>query len=337
MFSFSAPGLSWTGAMRIYINGALYAEQDAKISILDDSFLSGRGIREHFVCREGMFFHLDERLEYLKTFAAELKMEFPWQMGDIKEALASTYDMNGFNGDDALLTLILSAGASPCCCAYANAGSGEKEKKATPAEEGEEVKPVEKTKPAEKPVKAMCEHATEPSLIILAKAHSREESANVSLVSLENFPLGDKILQWERYTLGKLGTFLAQAEAKQKSADGAILADGNGVICGCTKGDLFAISGKDIFTPALDRPWFLGKFLHPILPGTDEMQITEKQLRLQDLSAVTECFIIRPCGKVVPVVKVNGTPIGDGDVGSATKITITSLPPKIKTECRPTF
>ncbi|MDR2677495.1 MAG: aminotransferase class IV [Puniceicoccales bacterium] len=315
--------------MKIYIDGALYAERDAKISTLDDSFLSGRGIREHFVCREGMFFHLDERLEYLQTFAAELKMDFPWQLGDIKDALANTYDMNGFNGGDALLTLILSAGSSPCCCACASAENGEKGQKATSEKTDVEVKSAEKT--------AKVECGPAPALVILAKALSREEPAGISLASLENFPLGDKILQWERYTLGKLGTFLAQAEAKQKAADGAILADANGVICGCTQGDLFAISGKDIFTPALDRPWFLGKFLHPILPGVDEMKVSAKQLRLQDLSTATECFLVRPCGKVVPVVKINGTPVGDGNAESATKIIATSLPQKIRSECRSAF
>ncbi|MDR0727766.1 MAG: aminotransferase class IV [Puniceicoccales bacterium] len=317
--------------MKVYIDGALYAERDAKISILDDSFLSGRGIREHFVCREGTFFHLDERLEYLKTFAAELKMKFPWPAGDVKEALASTYDMNKFNGDDALLTLIISTGANPCRCTCSDAESGEQEKKAAPGEFDGEVKP------AEKPVKVECGHATKPSLIILAKVLSRDESANASLVSLEHFPLGDKILQLERYTIGKLGTFLAQAEAEQKTADGAILVDANGVICGCTKGDLFAISGKDIFTHTLDRPWFLGKFLYPILPDADDMKVTEKQLRLQDLSAASECFLIRPCGKITPVVKINGTPIGDGNMGTVTKIIITSLPQKIRNACRPAF
>jgi branched-subunit amino acid aminotransferase/4-amino-4-deoxychorismate lyase len=342
MFPFFTPGLTWTKPMKVYINGALYAERDAKISILDDSFSSGRGIREHFVCREGTFFHLDERLEYLKTFAAELKMEFPWPLGDIKEALASTYDMNKFNGGDALLTLIISAGASQCCCA----GSSEKGKRASneetksaPEKAAEEAKPAQETKPTEKAAKAECGHtaAVTPSLIVLAKAHSREEPVNASLVSLENFPLGDKILQWERYTIGKLGTFLAQAAARQKAADGAILADTNGIICGCTKGDLFAISGKDIFTPALDRPWLPGKFLHPILPEAGDMKVTEKQLRLQDLSSTSECFLIRPCGKVVPVVKVNDTSVGDGNTGPITKIIATCLPQKMKNECRPAF
>jgi branched-subunit amino acid aminotransferase/4-amino-4-deoxychorismate lyase len=324
--------------MKIYIDGALYAERDAKISISDDSFLSGRGVREHFVCRGGMFFHLDERLEYLKAFAAELKMEFPWQFGDIKEALASTYDMNEFNGDDALLTLIFSAGASPCCCACtAGTGSDEKEKSAIPEEVNEDEKPAQEAKSSQKTPKTKCGYTPESSMIILAKALLRKEASNAPLVSLESFLLGDKILQWERYTLGKLGTFLAQEEAKQKKADGAILADANGVIHGCTKGDLFAMSDGGIFTPALDRPWFLGKFLHPILPEGDDMKVTEKQLRVQDLAAANECFLIRPCGKIVPVVKINGTPVGDGNAGPVTKIIITSLPQKIRNECRPAF
>ncbi|MDR1457195.1 MAG: aminotransferase class IV [Puniceicoccales bacterium] len=314
--------------MKIYINGALYAEQDAKIPILDDGFLSGRGVREHFICREGTFFHLDERLDHLKAFAGELKMEFPWPAGDIKEALANTYDMNGFNGGDALLTLIITAGSNTCCCACVDAKIDQKAQKTPAAKAGEEAKPADR---------AECICTMAPSLIILAKTLSRDEPDNTTLVSLESFPLGNKILQWERYTLGKQGTFLAQAEAKRKGAGGAILKDDNGVIFGCTKGDLFAVSGKDIFTPALDRPWVIGKFLHPILAELSDPKVSERQLRIQDLSAANECFLIRPCGKIVPIVKIDETSIGDGNAGSITKIIATSLPQKIRNECRPPF
>jgi branched-subunit amino acid aminotransferase/4-amino-4-deoxychorismate lyase len=317
--------------MKIHINGALYAERDAMISVLDDSFLSGRGIRECFVCREGMFFHLDERLEHLKTFASELRMEFSWPIGDIKEALANVYDINKFDGKDALLTLILSAGSNACHCPCSNTKAGENVKLAEEAESAGE------TKVPAKPSKSECGAVAAPSLIITAKPLSQEEPADISLALLERFSLGDKILQWERYTLGKVGTFLARMEAKQKTASGAILTDANGIICGCTEGDLFAIAGNDIFTPALDRPWFLGKFLYPILPETDDMKVTEKQLRIQDLSAATECFLIRPCGKIVPVAKIGDITIGNGNERTVTKIISTCLPQKIRNECHPAF
>jgi branched-chain amino acid aminotransferase len=306
--------------MKVYIDGALYAEQDARVPALGDGFLAGRGVRDYFVCREGTFFHLDERLAHLKSFSEELQLPFPWAEGDIKEALASTYDMNGFNGDDALMTLILSAGSAP-------------QAEACAAKDCEKAE-GEKSKAAKSSAKA---HVVPPSLIILAKPCLRGEVPGAALVSMEHFPLGSKILQWERYTLGCSGTAFLQSEVTEQKVDGAILLGEDKFFCGCTKGDLFLVQEKNIISPLLDRPGIVSTFLHPLLTDGDERKVVDQQVRLQDIASAKECFCICRCGKVVPVLRIDETPIGDGKMGPVTKIISANLSQKIKDESKPVF
>ncbi|MDR3117317.1 MAG: aminotransferase class IV [Puniceicoccales bacterium] len=96
--------------MKVYISGKLYSAEDAKVSLLGSGVRTGLGLRTLFCCRAGLFFHLPERLQRLREVAGELAMPFPADANDLKEALAATYDMNGYEGQDATMELFLIAG-----------------------------------------------------------------------------------------------------------------------------------------------------------------------------------------------------------------------------------
>ncbi|MDR1437852.1 MAG: aminotransferase class IV [Puniceicoccales bacterium] len=318
--------------MKVYIDGAFFAEEDARISAIGNGFLKSKCLKECLVCRDGTFWGLDQRLEELRTVAGELEMEFSWPPGDIREALAVSYDRNGLKGKDASMTLILCEGRTSAKAEEVA------EKKKNPEEAGAEGGEnsadggtPEEDLPKEKKRLDDTGCTILPSCIVLCER--REQKAEDLLVptkfiSVENFPLGSDILQWERHCLGHLGHELAEGEARKKDASGAILVDGDGNVSGCTAGDIFVVQEKALLTPEFRKIDAVAKFSHGII-ASDDRQIIQRKLSLQDIKSAKEVFVFTHFDGVLPLTSIDDGPIGDGAVGSAVKLIATDLPKKL--------
>jgi branched-subunit amino acid aminotransferase/4-amino-4-deoxychorismate lyase len=279
--------------VKVYIDGKLYAEEDARIRVLTAGVRDGYALRERFICRSGNFFHLDERLEQLRTIGDELGLSLTWDAAAVTEAMAVTYDMNELGGLDASLELILAAGD----------GDG----------------PATVVVIAEK-------RPTGP-----AKAASP-----VALVTLEDFPVDGALLALERNLLGQTGTRLARTLAKKKKADGAILLAGDGCIGTCTDGEIFAVRDKSFWIPEVKRRPIIGQFAIDLL-GDLGIKTNVQKLKLRDLKASAECFLINGLCEVVPVTAIDGSKFGDGKPGSKTQSLAKDLAGKLRTESREAF
>jgi D-alanine transaminase len=130
--------------------------------------------------------------------------------------------------------------------------------------------------------------------------------------------------RWKRCdikSLNLLANVLAQADAAQKDCGEAILVDDHGLITEGAASAFFTISGQTLQTTPLAAnilPSITRKFA--IEAGKRiGLQILEKSLTPQQALCADELFIAVTTKGIVPVVKFDGKPIGDGKVGKYTK------------------
>jgi len=81
-------------SLQIYINGALYDKEDAKISVYDHGLLYGDGVFEGIRSYGGKVFRLDEHLDRLWNSAKAIILEIPMNKADMAKAIYDTLEVN---------------------------------------------------------------------------------------------------------------------------------------------------------------------------------------------------------------------------------------------------
>jgi len=82
--------------MKIYINGSIADEKDAKISVFDHGFLYGDGIFETLRAENGKIFRLDMYMTRLYRSAKFIGLEIPLAKEEMKDAVKKTLAANSF-------------------------------------------------------------------------------------------------------------------------------------------------------------------------------------------------------------------------------------------------
>lgn len=79
---------------KIYMNGELVPEKEAKVSVFDHGFLYGDGIFEGIRAYDGYVFKLDEHLDRLYRSARAINLEVPLGPEELKEQILKTLRTN---------------------------------------------------------------------------------------------------------------------------------------------------------------------------------------------------------------------------------------------------
>src|SRR4028118_182019 len=95
--------------MKIYLDGALVAKEDAKVSVFDHGFLYGDGVFEGLRVYNGRIFRLDAHLERLSRSARAIMLEWPHSREALKQAIIDTVRANDMR--DGYIRVIISRGA----------------------------------------------------------------------------------------------------------------------------------------------------------------------------------------------------------------------------------
>jgi D-alanine transaminase len=154
------------------------------------------------------------------------------------------------------------------------------------------------------------------------------KEAGISAITVED-------LRWGRCDI-KTVQLLANSLAKQKALDSgcfdAIFISKEGIVREGSSSNLFILSGDTLITHPLT---------HDILPGITRAQVLdicrEKKYPLKesffyknDLYNASEVFLTGTITEVLPVVKIDGRPVGNGKVGSVAKVLQEGLLGRIK-------
>ena len=108
-------------------------------------------------------------------------------------------------------------------------------------------------------------------------------------------------------------SFAARREAERLGADDALLL-GEGLVLEAATANIWWRRGDELFTPAT-RPGVLPGVTRGFVCGLE--RVTEGAFPLADLGGADEAFLTSSVREVMPVVELDGTPIGDGRPGPA--------------------
>lgn len=271
--------------MKIYLDGKLVDEADAKVSVFDHGLLYGDGVFEGIRFYNGRVFKLEEHMDRLYDSAKVICLDIPMSKADLTQALIDTVRANGER--DGYIRLVVTRGVgdlgiNPRLCA-----------------KGSIIIISAK-------IKMYSEEMYRDGLEIITCATRRTSQAAV--------PPAVKSLNY-------LNNIMAKIEAHQAGVPEALMLNEAGYIAECTADNFFMIKGGTLFTPPVSAGALRGITRGTILELAEDMgvPIKETELTRYDVFVADECFLTGTGAEMVGVVKVDSRVIADGKPGPITQ------------------
>ncbi|MFP6673692.1 MAG: branched-chain-amino-acid transaminase [Pirellulaceae bacterium] len=278
-------------SLKVYINGTYFDKQDAKISVYDHGLLYGDGVFEGIRSYGGKAFRLNEHLKRLWESANAICLTIPISMIEMTAAVNATLHENGI--EDGYVRLMVTRGAGSLG--------------------------IDPNRTSDPQVIVIADRIT------LYPAEYYENGLEIVTVStVRNHPAA---LNPRIKSLNYLNNILAKIEGLQAGCVEALMLNHKGEVAECTGDNLFLVKGKEILTPSLDSGILGGITRDVVIELARAAGYTVRELALtrHDVFIADECFLTGTAAEVIPVVKVDNRPIGNGHPGEITKELISSF------------
>ena len=293
--------------MKVWINGSLFEDKDAKIGVFDAGFQHGVGLFETMIAKRGTVFRAEQHMERLANSASVLRLTEKLQIQPLVEALGQVLEEN--NQEDARVRLTITGGDLNMLQQTGQSGGGD------------------------------------PTIVIQTQPPTEYPETfyeNGVLVSLASGRANPYELGAGHKTLNYWSKLLnLQLAAMQQCGESLWLTPGAHVTGGCVS-NVFIVKEGTLFTPIaqgeegeVDKP-------SAVLPGitracvielADELGIgtSKTVMTLDDVLAADEVFLTNSSWGILPVVGIRATvqqedkvgtqdqPIAEGVVGNITK------------------
>jgi branched-chain amino acid aminotransferase len=141
--------------------------------------------------------------------------------------------------------------------------------------------------------------------------------AIVSVGTIRNHP---NALNPRVKSLNYLNNIIAKMEAIQAGCVEALMVNHKGELAECTGDNIFLVRRGVLKTPSVDAGILEGVTRNAIIELARAAQVTveEPPLTRHDVYTADECFLTGTAAEVIPVVKCDGRPIGNGRPGPVT-------------------
>src|SRR6266404_2320795 len=118
-------------------------------------------------------------------------------------------------------------------------------------------------------------------------------------------------------SLNYLNNVMARIEANLAGADEALMLNDAGNVAECTADNIFIIKRGQIFTPPITAGALRGITRSVVFEIAAEfgMKVMEADITRHDVFIADECFLTGTAAEVIPVIKADGRPIGNGKPG----------------------
>jgi branched-chain amino acid aminotransferase len=253
---------------RVYINGGITDQENAKISVFDRGFLYGDSIYEVIRTYQRIPFMLDEHLVRLNASAEGLAIQMP---PNISAAISEV--VQDFSNPECYLRVVVTRGEGPINLSMADT-----------------------------PKSNLIIIAKD---IHLPPAHLYEEGATLAIVSVRrNSP---NALNPSIKSGNYLNNILALKEANDLGAYEAIMLDQAGNIAEGASSNIFVSSKGVLYTPPVETGILEGITRATVLKIAQQEKIEVQEVRLapKDIYAADEVFITSSIREILPVKKVD--------------------------------
>ncbi|RYD17580.1 MAG: branched-chain-amino-acid transaminase [Verrucomicrobiaceae bacterium] len=271
--------------MKIWLDGKLVDESEAKISVFDHGLLYGDGVFEGIRIYNGRIFRLEEHIKRLFDSAKAIILNLPWTQEEVCKFTCETVAAN--NLTDGYIRLVVTRGAG---------------------ELG--LNPY------------LCEV---PSMFIIAstiKLYPDETYKNgLSIITCATRRPAPAALMPQVKSLNYLNNIMAKVEAIQANALEAVMLNEQGYVAECTGDNLFLIKDGKLLTPLISDGALDGITRAVIVELAEKLGVPfqERSLTRYDIYTADECFLTGTAAEVIPVVALDRRTIGSGKPGPFTE------------------
>jgi len=270
--------------LKIYINGQIVPQEDAKISVFDHGLLYGDGVFEGIRAYNGKIFTLDEHLDRIYDSATAISLKIPITKAEMAEAIKQTMKAN--NLTDSYIRLVVTRGVGklgldPNKCAT-------------------------------------------PQIIIIADTIELYSKAlyekGLDIVTVTTIRNHFSALDPKIKSLNYLNNILAKIESIQSGAGEALMLNKDGYVAECAGDNIFIFKDNTLLTPPSSAGILVGITRNVVMKLAAEMgvQVREELMTRYDLYIAEECFLTGTAAEIIPVVKIDGRTIGTGKPGKIT-------------------
>ena len=270
--------------LKIYINGQIVPQEDAKISVFDHGLLYGDGVFEGIRAYNGKIFTQDEHLDRIYDSATAISLKIPITKAEMAEAIKQTMKAN--NLTDSYIRLVVTRGVGklgldPNKCAT-------------------------------------------PQIIIIADTIELYSKAlyekGLDIVTVTTIRNHFSALDPKIKSLNYLNNILAKIESIQSGAGEALMLNKDGYVAECAGDNIFIFKDNILRTPPSSAGILVGITRNVVMKLAAEMgvQVREELMTRYDLYIAEECFLTGTAAEIIPVVKIDGRTIGTGKPGKIT-------------------
>jgi branched-chain amino acid aminotransferase len=289
--------------MKIWMDGKIVEEAEARVPVTDHGLLYGDGIFEGMRVTGGRVFRLERHLARLAFGARVLALTLPYDIAEIREAVQST--VRAFAQPEAYIRLLVTRGVGPLGV------------DPTTCPRGSVVCMVTT-------IKLFTEEQRERGLDMITSSYRR--------------PTAD-VLDVRVKSLNYLNSVLPKLEARQRGADEALLLNPRGHIAEAAVANVFALRGQTLLTPPASDGCLEGINRGAVMELASGLgfDVQERSMGRADLFAADEVFLTGSGAGVIAVRALDGRQLGAGCRGPVTERLTTQLRELALRESEPLF
>jgi branched-chain amino acid aminotransferase len=272
-------------ASKIWFDGKLVDQSEAKVSVYDHGLLYGDGIFEGIRAYNGRVFENEAHLDRFFQSAKAIRLTLPYTRQQISSAIEETVRANGFT--DCYIRLVATRGVGSLG-----------------------LSPVRCEKPSVFVIAALLE--------LYPKEMYEKGMSVITSSVIRNHP---NALSPRLKSLNYLNNILAKLEAIDANVPEAIMLNHEGNVAECTADNIFIVRNGQVQTPQTNDGILEGVTRRVMLELCQSLQIPaiEKTLQRHDLYIADECFLTGTGAEVVAVTRIDGRTIGTGQPGPITR------------------
>lgn len=271
----------------VWLNGRLVPSDGPHLSVYDRGFQIGDAVFEAFRARRGVAIELGGHLARLHRSLASMAIEMPFTDASLERGISELLAANGWDGmepaGDAAIRLVVSRGYDV--------------KRSVVPHAGGTATVVIQAWPFSPPSAATLANG----LRLVTSVVRRDPNSPISGIK----------------TTSRAELVFARLEAEKAGADDAIFLTTDGRIAEATTSNVLLIRGDVCATPRLGTGLLAGTARAWLVDhgGDVGLQTVEQDLGLDDVFAADEAAICSSIAGIVPVVALDGRPIGAGKPG----------------------